>query len=173
MAVTCEIDRKETLMKMIYALGVLAIGALAAAPIAGAEHKTDHSPGSKFQTCKKPTVKKAFIVKGILDAPPAGSTVDITVTGANRHARRSGEIADQDPTQRSEPISGADYMVDSAGAKLKLSGYKAGEGPEAGDKVRIVGKISLTKKKCAEDGVTADERYGKPNLKKVKIIDQG
>ena len=55
-------------------------------------------------------------------------------------------------------VSGADYMVDSAGAKLKLSGYKAG------DKVRIVGKISLTKKKCAEDGATADERYGKPSL---------
>ena len=159
-------------MKMIYAFAVLAVGALAAAPIAGAEHKTDHSAGSKSQTCKKPAVKKAFIVKGTLDAPPAGSTVDITVTGANRHARRSGEIADQNPTKRGVQVSGADYMVDSAGAKLKLSGYEAGENPEAGDKVRIMGKIPLKKKKCAKDDATTDKRYGEPNLKKVKIIDK-
>ena len=158
-------------MKTIYALGVLAIGALAAAPIAGAEHKTDHSPGSKSQTCKKPIVKKAFIVKGTLNKPPAGSTVDITVNRANRHARKSGEIADQDPATDGVQVSGADYVVDSAGATLKLSGYKAGENPEAGDKVRIIGKVPVTRRKCDADATT-DERYGAPNLKKVKIIDK-
>jgi hypothetical protein len=156
---------------------LLALGALAAAaPIAQADHKPSHSPGSNDdnQQCKKPAVDKAFVVKGTLDAPVTDSVVDITVTGANRHARNSGEIADQDPSQNGVQVDGADYTVDGAADpfELRLSGYEDGEDTQAGDKVRIKGKVPLTRKKCAEEGATLDDRYGEPDVKKIKVIDQ-
>src|SRR3990170_1481035 len=54
--------------------------------------------------CKKPTVNKGFVVKGTLDSftadDPATAaneeSVTLTVTKANGHAKKSGELADQD-----------------------------------------------------------------------------
>ncbi len=171
-------------MRMTRVLTLLAVGALAAVPVAEAGQKIGDGSGSKSKQCKKPTKKKSFVVKGTLDASVTdaggapthldGSVIDITVTGANRHARKSGEIADQDPGRAGVQVRGADYMVDGATDQynLKLSGYEASEDPEAGDKVRIKGKIPVAKKKCAAPDATLDERYGEPNVKKVKVIDK-
>jgi len=150
-------------MKKTHMAVLLALGALAAAPLAEATYQSNHDPGSKSQKCKKPTKKKAFVVKGTLDAlvPGTDPMVDITVTRANRHARNSGLVVKGDPYM----VNGA---TDPGGFNLKLSGYEASEDPEAGDKVRIKGKIPVTKKKCP----TSNGRYGEPDIKRVKVIDK-
>ncbi len=150
-------------MKKTHMAVLLALGALAAAPLAEATHQPNHDPDSKSKKCKKPTTKKAFVVKGTLAQPLTVNTSEvnsITVTGANRHARNSGVV------------KGESYIVNDAGFNLKLSGFEALETPELDDKVRIRGKIEVTKKKCAADGITLADRYGEPDVKKVRVIDK-
>jgi len=161
---------------------LIATGALLAIPAVGqAHHKPGHSKGSghaKGHGCghgcaKKPTVKRGFTVRGTLvsytvDDPATPNvnetSVETTVTGANRHARVSGELEDMNGT---EP--GVQVAISSTSADL--SGYGTGETPSAGDKVRIVGKIAVTRKKCAAAGDSLDDRYGEMNVRKVKVID--
>ena len=160
---------------------LIAAGALLAIPAVGeAHHKAGHSKGGKGgkgKSCaKKPTVNKGFVVKGTLvsytaDDPATKrneSSVEITVTGANRHARVSGELKDTNPTK-----PGVQYTVDASGAdpfEVRLSGYETGA-PATGDKVRIAGKIAVQRKKCADKDATLAERYGAVNIRRVKIID--
>ncbi len=170
-------------MKKTHMAVLLALGALAAAPLAEATHQSNHDPGSKSKKCKKPTRKKAFVVKGELAQPLTVNTSEvnsITVTGANRHARNSGEIVDQNLTKNGVQVKGAPYIVNAAtddplGFNLKRSGYEGSEAPKAGDKVRIKGKIELTKKKCVQPPgatLTLADRYGEPDVKKVRLIDK-
>lgn len=149
-------------MKKTHMAVLLALGALAAAPLAEATHQPNHDPDSKSKKCKKPTTKKAFVVKGKLAQPLTVNTSEvnsITVTGANRHARNSGVV------------KGDSYMVNDA-FDLKLSGFEALETPGLDDKVRIRGKIEVTKKKCATPEATLVGRYGETDFKKVRVIDK-
>ncbi len=164
---------------------LIAAGALLAIPAVGqAHHKAGHSKGGKGKSCaKKPTVNKGFVVKGTLVSYTADnplttdtneSNVEITVTGANRHARVSGELEDKNPTKPGVQVAGGSYTVDASGADpfgVRLSGYETGETPGAGDKVRIAGKIAVQRKKCAAEGASLDDRYGAVNIRRVKIID--
>ena len=164
---------------------LIAAGALLAIPAVGqAHHKAGHSKGGKGKSCaKKPTVNKGFVVKGTLvnytaDNPATTgneTSVEITVTGANRHARVSGELKDTNSTKRGVQVAGGSYTVDSSGTPadlfgVRLSGYETGA-PAKGDKVRIVGKIAVRRKKCADKDATLAERYGAVNIRRVKIID--
>jgi len=158
-------------------LAVPAIGQ-ADRPSGGVHH--DHSKPNK--RCKKPTVNKGFVVKGTLvsytaDNPATPSTnesrVEVTVTRANRHARVSGELKDTNPTKPGVQVAGGSYTVDASGTDpfgVRLSGYETGETPGAGDKVRIAGKIAVQRKKCAK-GASLDDRYGKVNVRRVKIVE--
>lgn len=163
-----------------------AAGALLVAPAVGqAHHDPDHNrgggPGSgghgPRDNARNCVVKKGFVVKGTLVkyTPDTASTeaneqsVTLTVTKMNRHARRAG-LTDADPA-----TNGTQYTVNAGGTdgdpfKVRLSGYDTGETPAAGDKVRVVGKVAVTKRRC-EPNASVEERYGAVNVRKVKIID--
>jgi hypothetical protein len=163
----------------------VAAGALLVAPTVGqAHHKPGHTKGpkggQKTQRCKKPAVRVGFVVRGTLtsftaDGPatPANEArVSITVTGANRHARNSGELADTDPVKDGIQVKGGTYTVAAGDAfKLRLVGYVAPDTPSAGDPVRIIGKISRTRSRCAPAGTSLAERYGDVNVRKVTVHD--
>jgi hypothetical protein len=140
-------------------------------------------PNKHSGGCKKSSVNKGFVVKGTLDSftadDPATSaneeSVTLTVSKANRHAKLSGELADQDATKPGVQVKGSTFSADGAtdpnGFKVKLVGYGSGETPAAGDKVTLVGKIGVTKAKCAPAGTSTADRYGDVNVRKVKIKD--
>ncbi len=133
--------------------------------------------GGTGKSCaEKTAVKKGFVVKGTLVSYGAGTaaagdeTVTVNVTKMNRHASRSGLI-DVDSA-----ASGTQYSVTGAGAggdpfDVRLSGYEADELPGAGDRVRIVGKVAVTRKRCAPAGASLEDRYGQVDVRKVKIVD--
>jgi hypothetical protein len=169
------------LNKNIRLLTVLvAAGALLVAPVAGqAHHKPGHTNGpkagqgpnggQKSKRCKKAANKVGFVVKGTLVSlttdnpatPASEASVTVTVTGANRHARNSGELAGT-----------GTYNVAAGDAfKLTLVGYVAPDTPSAGDPVRNIGKIARTKSKCAPAGTTLADRYGDVNVRKVVVHD--
>jgi hypothetical protein len=181
------------LTKRIQTVAMLAAaGALLAVPAVGSANKPDNpggghgQSGSQSRGCvKHPTVNKGFIVRGTLvsytaDNPttPAvnEASVQITVTGANRHARVSGELTDTNATKPGVQVNGGSYTVIGNGTppdpfSVRLSGYETGESPAAGDKVRIFGKITVTRKKCAAAGTSVADRYGAVNVRRVRIID--
>lgn len=171
-------------MKRLQTMATLAAaGALLVVPAVGQAHKTDtqHNHGKSNGTgkscAKKPAVNKGFVVKGTLTNYTAGAneSVAITVTGANKHARVSGELTDQNANQDGVQVAGGSYTVDHVNPTdpftVQLSDYEPNETPGAGDKVRIVGKVAVTRKKCADAGDTVAERYGAVNIRKVKIVD--
>jgi hypothetical protein len=169
---------------------VVAAGALFAVPTVG-QAKSDHANGGNGHAnngargcTKHPTVNKGFTVRGTLVSATADNpmtaaneaSVKITVTGANRHARLSGELTDQNATQAGVQVKGGTYTVTGNGTtpdafKVKLSGYEGTDTPSVGDKVRISGKIAVTRKKCAASGTSTADRYGAVNVRSVKIVD--
>jgi hypothetical protein len=143
----------------------LAFAALPA--VSQADHGKHKGRGKGHSHC---VIHVAYVVKGKLvsftpDDPSTTGTneavVELTVTGANKHARRSG-------VHKGDDISYT-AATDPNGFKVSLSGYGTGESPQANDKVRVVGKIEYTKKKCAP-GKTREERYGDVNVRRVKVI---
>jgi hypothetical protein len=179
--------------KRIHTLAMMAAaGALLAVPAVGeANHKPSHNKGGQggsgqARGCTKhPTVNKGFTVRGTLvsyTADNAATTavneagVEITVTSANRAAKVSGELSDQDAGKPGVQVKGGSYTVSGNGSpadafSVKLSGYEAMESPAAGDRVRIAGKIAVTRRKCAAAGANVDDRYGDVNVRRVRIID--
>jgi hypothetical protein len=165
---------------------VAAVALLVAPAVVQAHHKPDHTNGPnggqhKSQSCKKPAKNVGFVVRGTLTAfvadipvtPIDESTVSITVTGANRHARNSGELQDTDPITPGTQVKGGPYTVIASTDpfKVKLVGFETGETPAAGDSVKIIGKIARTKSKCAAPGTSLADRYGEVNVRKVVIHD--
>ena len=156
---------------------------LALALLAPATAAAKPTPPSSAGGCKHPTVNRGFVVKGTLDSftadDPATAaneeSVTLTVTKANRHAKLSGELADQDASKPGVQVKGATFSADGAsdpnGFKVKLVDYAAGETPALGDRVTLVGKISVTKAKCAPAGTSTADRYGDVNVRRVKIQD--
>ena len=105
--------------------------------------------------------------------PASEASVTITVTSANSHAAKSGEIADMDAAKTGVQVKGATYTVAAGDAYvLKLDGYETPDTPSAGDKVKIKGKIAVTKKRCAAAGTSTADRYAKPDVTKVTISDR-
>jgi hypothetical protein len=158
------------------------VAGLALALLAPAAAMAKPDP-NKPRGCKKPAVSKGFVVKGTLDSFTADDpatdaneeSVTLTVTKANRHAKLSGELADQDAAKPGVQVKGATFTADGAtdtnGFKVKLVGYGAGETPATGDRVTLVGKVRVTKAKCAPAGTSTADRYGDVNVRKVKIKD--
>jgi len=153
-------------------------------PVAGTPHAHGKAKGKAKSCAQQPTVKKGFVVKGTLVSYTADdpitladneTSVTITVTGANRHARVSGELGlDRDPNKKGVQVAGATYTTDADDSyTVQLSGYEGGptDVPAAGDKVRIVGKIPVTKKRCAAAGTSTADRFGEEDIRRVKIID--
>jgi hypothetical protein len=169
------------------ALPVAACALLVAPAVGQAHHKPDHTKGPKngqhgSQHCKKPATNVGFVVRGTLTsltaddpATPAvnESSVSITVTGANRHARNSGELVDTDPATPGTQVQGGPFTVSAAADafKVKLVDFEAGETPAVGDSVKIIGKVARTKAKCAAPGTSLADRYGDVNIRKVVIHD--
>ena len=73
-----------------------------------------------------------------VSADAAAGTMTMTVTGANRHARNSGEIADQNATKKGVQVKGATMVIAAApdAFVLKLNGYEAPDTPSAGERSR-------------------------------------
>ncbi|MEA2273404.1 MAG: hypothetical protein QOI98_2112, partial [Solirubrobacteraceae bacterium] len=153
-------------------------GALLVAPVAG-QAKPNHPTGPhKAKRCER-TPRVGFVVRGTLTSFTADdpattaneSSVTITVKGANRHARHSGELADSDPNKAGTQVAGDSYTVNGAtdAFRLRLVGYAANEAPATGDAVRISGLIPRTKAKCADAGTSLADRYGAPNVRRVTV----
>jgi hypothetical protein len=173
---------------------LIAASALLAVPAVGqAHHKPGHANGpnnghkkghpgqKKSHSCKKPAKNVGFVVRGTLTSftadvagtPANEASVSITVTGANRHARNSGELQDMDPVKPGTQVNGGPYTATASTDPftVKLVGFGAGETPAAGDAVKIIGKIARTKARCAPDGTSLADRYGDENVRKVVIHD--
>jgi hypothetical protein len=96
------------------------------------------------------------------------ATVTLTVTSANSHARNSGELADQNADRKGNQVKGATYTISGDAFVMKL-GDDGTLVPAAGDRVKVKGRIAMTKKRCAEEGATADDRYATPDVTRVSI----
>lgn len=164
---------------------LVAAGALLAVPAIGeAHHRPAHTKGGgKGKPCvKKPAVKRAFVIGGTLASYTADdpattdvneAEIEVTVRRANRHARVSGELEDTNADKPGVQVAGSSYTADGDGDafRVRLSRYGSDETPEVGDRVRIFGKITVTRKRCAEAGASLDERYGDVDIRRVRIRD--
>lgn len=159
-----------------------AAGALLAVPAAGLAAKGGNSDTAKgkAKSCAKVS-GLGYQVSGTLVSatadnpatPASEASVTLTVTSANSHAAKSGEIADQNATKKGVQVKGATYTVAAGDAyTLKLNGYEGTDTPSVGDRVKVSGTIKLTKKRCAPAGTSTADRYAAPDVKKVTISDR-
>jgi hypothetical protein len=132
------------------------------------------------KSCAK-TPKVGYLVKGTLvsvtqDDPATGAfegTVTITVTSANSHARKSGDIADQDPVTEGVQVAGATYTVPATDAfLLRLHDFEGADTPSVGDLVKVAGRIPRTKARCMPDTTSLAARYRTPDVRRVGIWDE-
>lgn len=143
----------------LFAVPATALGAK------GGQGKSKKGGQGKAKNCLK-THKRGFQVGGTLvsvTVDDAASTdvsegsVTLTVTSANRHARNSGVVV------------GEAYTVPAGDAyELKL-GDDGTAVPAAGDRVKVKGRLAVTKKQCAAEGASVADRYGEPDVTRVKI----
>ena len=143
----------------------------------GGQGKGQGQGQGKAKSCAK-TSTVGYQVSGTLveataddsATPDSEATVTLTVTSANRAARDSGELADQDADRKGVQVKGATYTVAAGDAfTLKLNGYEDAAAPAAGDKVKVKGRIAVTKKRCAAEGTSTADRYGAPDVSRVTI----
>ena len=173
--------RLRTIALLVGAAALLAVPTVGQAnhgsPHGKAKGKAKAQGKAKGKSGDRCVVRKGFVVKGTLvsytpDGPAAGNqeTVTITVTRANRHARNSGDLDDSGPSNN---LAGTQYTVPTSDEfDVQLTDYEANEAPGIGDRVRIVGKVPVTKKKCVTSpNTTLADRYGTVNVRKVKIVD--
>src|SRR5215204_3770954 len=151
------------MLKTVRSIAMLAVAvALLAVPATALA-----APGGqgKAKICKK-TPSVGYQVSGTLvsvtqndPATPANeATVTLTVTNANSHALKSGDV-----------VKGANYTVPTTDSfELKLNGYEGTDVPAVGDRVKVSGRIARTKKRCAPNATTAD-RYLVPDVRRVTI----
>ena len=159
---------------------MVAAGALLAAPAAGLAAKGENKGKGKAKSCAKAATVgyqvKGTFVSAVADNPatPASeASVTLTVTSANSHAAKSGEIADQNATKKGVQVKGATYTVAAGDAyTLKLNDYEGTDTPSVGDRVKVSGRIKVTKKACAPAGTSTADRYAAPDVKRVTISDR-
>jgi hypothetical protein len=149
-------------------------------PATGAARNNGH-PNTHTKRCAHPNERVGFTVRGTLvsytaDDPATTAnegTITVKVTGANSHARNSGEIADQDAARRGVQVAGATYTVPATDAfRVRLVDFSGTDTPSPGDAVTIVGSIVRTKAKCAAPGTSLADRYGAVNVRRVVIADR-
>jgi hypothetical protein len=170
-------------VKMIATL--VAAGSLLAAPTAGLAAKGGSSSTAKgkAKACATKTTGVSYQVSGTLVSAtiddPATTAVNeasitLKVTSANSHATKSGEIADQNATKKGVQVKGATITVAAAtdAYTIKLNGYEGTDTPSVGDRVKVSGRMKLTKKACAPAGTSTADRYAAPDIKKVTISDR-
>lgn len=97
------------------------------------------------------------------------ATVTLTVTSANSHARNSGELEDQDADRKGVQVKGATYTVPAGDAYVLKLGDDGAAVPSPGDRVKVKGRVAVTKKRCAEAGTTLADRYDTPDVTRVTI----
>ncbi len=159
-----------------------AAGTMIAAPaIAPAKMRHETSKGKgNAQSCAK-AHHAPFGVAGTLvsvtpDNPATAAseaTVTLKLTAANRHARRSGEIVDRDAVKKGVQPKGFEYTVPAGDAyRLRLRGYEGTDTPSVGDRVRVLGRVAVTKKRCAAPGTSVADRYGAVDVRRVSIGDR-
>jgi hypothetical protein len=168
----------RTISTLVAAAALLAVPATAVAAKGG----QGKAQGQTKSCAKAPKV--GYHVKGTLVSMTADDpattdvfegTVTITVTSANSHARKSGDIADQDPATEGVQVAGATYTVpatDADGFDLALHDFEGADTPSAGDLVKISGRIPRTKARCAAEGTSLADRYGAVDVRRVAIWDQ-
>ena len=137
----------------------------------------EHAQGGKGKSCAKEH-SRGFQIGGTLVSmtaddvatPESEATVTLTVTSANKHARESGELADQDAERKGVQAKGATYTVPAGDAYvLKLSETYGAGTPVAGDRVKVKGRVQITKKRCAAEGTSTADRYDTPDVTRVSI----
>ena len=167
----------KNILALALAAALFAVPATALGAKGGQGKSKAKSGQGKAKSCAK-THSRGFQVGGTLvsftaddvattDASEA--TVTLTVTSANKHARESGELADMDAAKKGVQAKGATYTVPAGDAfELKL-GDDGAAVPAAGDRVKVKGRIAVTKKGCAAEGTTVADRYATPDVTRVKI----
>lgn len=161
----------------------IAAGALAAGPaVALADPgKPDHGKSPKNAKSCETTHSVGFSVVGTLvgltadnpATPASEATVTLKVLAANGHARRSGDIADQDPVKPGIQVRGASFSVPAGDAfTLRLNGYTGTDTPSPGDRVKVNGKIARTARHCAAATTSIADRYGAIDVRKVTVSDR-
>lgn len=162
---------------------VVAAGALLAVPAIGQAAKPADAGKGKSKSAESCTTKAhnvGFSVGGTLSeytaaTPASAATIKLKITSANSHARKSGEIADQNPAKKGVQAKGAELTVPVAAGDafvLKLNGYEGTNTPTVGDKVKVNGRIALMKRKCAPANTSTADRYGAIDVRKVTISDR-
>ena len=169
--------RLQTIALLVAAAALLAVPAIGQADHGSPHGKAKGKAKGKGKAKSKCVVHKGFVVKGTLavggynaGSPAAGDeTVTIDVTKMNRHASRSG-LTD------AVPGGSLQYRVTNAAGpnsdpfKLQISDEVPGTAPGVGDRVRITGKVAVTKRKC-EPSASLEDRYDAVDIRKVKIVD--
>ena len=160
----------------IVALAVVAV--LVAAPASSVAAKGGKGKAQgKAKSCGK-TLTRGYQVTGTLvnvtmddeaTTEDSEASVTLVVTAANRHARNSGELADQDLDRKGVQVAGATYTVPAGDAYLLKLGEDGALVPAAGDRVKVKGRVALTKKRCAAEGTTTADRYAAPDVTRVSI----
>jgi hypothetical protein len=155
-----------------------AVAALAAAPASAIAAKGGQSKAQgKTKSCSK-TGTRGFQVTGTLvsvtmDDPAttedSEASVTLVVTAANRHARNSGELSDQNPERKGVQVVGATYTVPAGDAYVLKLGEDGALVPAAGDRVKVKGRLALTKKRCAADDTSTADRYATPDVTRVTL----
>jgi hypothetical protein len=159
----------RTISTLVAAAALLAVPATAVAAKGGQ---------GKAKSCEK-THSVGYQVTGTLAdvsgdnaaTPAFEGPITLTVTAANSHARKSGEIADFDPTTEGVQVVGATYIVPAGAFELKLNGFEGTDTPSVGDKVKVSGRIARTKKRCTTEATAADP-YAAPVIRRVTISDR-
>ena len=165
-------------IRTIAALAVAAALVVVPANALAAKGGQGKSKG-KAKSCAK-TATRGFQLTGTLvsitaDDPAttdsSEATVTLAVTAANRHARESGELEDQNAVRKGVQIVGATYTVPAGDAFVLMLGDDGTAVPSEGDRVKVKARISVTKKRCAAEGASTADRYATLDVTRVKISD--
>jgi hypothetical protein len=131
----------------------------------------------KAKSCAK-TLTRGFQLTGTLVSMTADdpsttdsseATVTVTVTAANSHARNSGELEDQNADRKGVQVVGATYTVPAGDAYVLKLGDDGALVPAAGDRVKVKGRIAVTKKRCADADTATADRYATPDVTRVSV----
>jgi hypothetical protein len=165
-------------------VSLVAAGALLAVPAIGqATGNANKGKGKSkghAKSCAK-AHKAPFIVGGTLVSvtlddpatPENTGTVTLMVKSANSHARKSGDIDDQNLAKKGVQVKGATLTIAASDAyTLKLNGYEGSDTPSIGDRVKVHGKTPLIKSRCAPAAMSTADRYGVTDVRRVTISDR-
>lgn len=156
-------------------IAVAAVTALAAVPAAEAK-----KPTAKKQPTPK-TQKVGFTFAGLIgatgapDAAPVAGTEFFTLTtdpfsldleSANQHARKALGITKA--ASEGTTLTQIDEGSTTDRFRLTLVGYDEGEAPDAGDRVKVIGKVTRTRN---AKGSATKFTYGEIDVRKVVVTD--